>query len=127
MGMGHAPASGYVIAFDAFLNGLALDVTSFVHACLDAPPDGIEDYDEFINDELFDRFEIEFEVPGCTGLRAWLFRYRSEDGDRYDDISDGIYVAFNNDDLYEKKLSRFGEYLTRKEIFPEHARWTVYG
>lgn len=85
--------------------------------------DSICDLLDFLADEQED---ITFNVNGKEG-RAFFFKYDSENGDRYDDLSDGIYLAFYEDSLYTRTYTELGNELSKADLFPVFARWVEFG
>ena len=61
-------------------------------------------------------------------VEAVIYHYSEDDGDRYDDLTDGYYLIFDEDDLYSTKLSRTGKQF-RKQFgkLPEFKNWTSFG
>jgi len=133
MGMGSAPCSGYVLeATEENFNQLNANFGEYEDIrkkYQEENPD--DDFDDFI-DYLFHEFdEPIFEAcpnkPIGQVISIFLIRYESEVGDRYDDLSDGYYFAFDEEDLYSKTLSEAGQTLKDKGILPEYCRWTQFG
>jgi hypothetical protein len=143
MGMGSAPCSGYVLpANKDTLGNFRWDEKRLMELAKnhmeenDLPPSQwgeVNDFDDALCIIHDCSITLEIEVATIVGLptiiKAELFRYdRDEMGDRYDDLEDdGYYLIFDEDNLYERTLSRVGQALKAKGILPELKQWTTFG
>jgi hypothetical protein len=64
---------------------------------------------------------------GESKVDATLFEYDRDYGERGDDLDDGYYFEFNENQLYEKKLTTAGELLEKEGSLPYEALWTAGG
>ena len=55
-----------------------------------------------------------------------LFRYEEELTGKHEEIEDGFYFLFDENNLYERKLSPIGQSLKNEgDLFPQYERWTT--
>ena len=129
MPMGTAPASGYVLPFTEDISK-RLNINYGEHQKdIDLYIENGEDFESAIESIVQEETEIEIKatINGKT-IPVWLIRYNRDDGDCYDGLTDGYYFAFDEDDLYERKLTPVGQALKDEgDLFPQYERWTVYG
>lgn len=135
MGMGSAPCSGYVLpATEENFKKLNISLGRFEKEYEDfkkSYPD--DDFEGFLAElaAMYGPSEVILEAVPDQGLGAVitieLYRYDSDMGDRYDDLADGVYFVFYEDELYTKELTPVGEALKDKNLFPELQAWTMFG
>ena len=132
MSSGTAPCGGYV---------LEVSVENFTLFGLDKSQEFIEYLEEYgIEAENVGLSDIEIFLDECNTIRASIVGtnglvcfsvtptyYNSEDGGPYDELEDGWYFVFEENDLYKRKLSQLGEALTDKDCMPWDATWTTFG
>ena len=56
-----------------------------------------------------------------------LMNYDSDNGGHYDNLSDGLYVLFGEDYLYDKTLTDFGKLLENANHMPKFNQWETFG
>jgi len=57
----------------------------------------------------------------------FIIKYDSDHGGPHDDLSDGLYILFNEDMLYTKQLTKFGKKLESQNMLPEFKHWETFG
>ena len=130
MGMGSAPCSGYVLeATEETFKKLGIIISDHQEDWddyLKLNKDGdLEDWMKVMATEHTD-YELTANIKGNT-FSVYLFRYEAEMGDRYDDLTDGLYFAFNEEHLYKRSYTPAGQALADEELFPPHCLWTQFG
>ena len=129
MSMGTAPCSGYVLPInEENIKTLCTDEKTLIQLCHDngAGTENISSLEDalcFLSDE-----DVTVTLmAGGVNVNASVIRYNRDNGDRYDDLEDGYYFIFSEDDLYNRSLSRVGNGLKQKGVLPELKQWTNFG
>lgn len=78
------------------------------------------DNDEVLNavNKLLSDFQSAFEAD--TGLTVYPFYYDEDDGDRYDDLEDGLYWSVSGVYQLTPAAEKFKDHI-------QDVQWTVYG
>lgn len=127
--MGTAPCHGHVVeATRENLAKMGYDEELLIKAALDngAGSEDIEDFDDALNFLGTEYITLELAVAGKKAY-AEVFRYDQNNGDRYDNLEDGCYLIFDEDDLYEKKTTPLAESLKCLGAMPQEKQWTNFG
>ena len=139
MGMGSAPCSGYVkkvtpelLKFLGITKLMVTDRIEELGAGTD-PLDPIEAITDLIQSghgpeiafKTRDEYTSADSVP--QGEEVRFFYYDSENGDRYDDLEDGLYAYFDEDSLWERSPTDFLTRLKGGGFEPEKSSWTNFG
>lgn len=70
-------------------------------------------------------------IPGANGtdlpVMVTVYRYNRDDGSHYDEMEDGFYLTFVEDQLYLRQLGPIGQALERRNVLPEFKVWSQYG
>ncbi len=84
-----------------------------------------EIFEEMYNDDLR---TISIPVPG-TQLKVTVNVYSHFDGDSSscDEMEDGYYLFFLEEQLYMKQLGPIGQALEHRNVLPEFKAWVQYG
>jgi hypothetical protein len=133
MGMGTAPCSGYVLpATKENFKKLNIALGQFkkeYNVFKEEYPNG--HIEGFLEDlvGMYGQGEVIFEATPDLGkaITIKLYRYNSDEGDRWDDLEDGVYFIFDEEELYTKKLTPIGKVLKKIGVLPEQQAWTTFG
>jgi hypothetical protein len=136
MGMGTAPCHGFVLeateeimkTFGWTFEALKKHAKEEYSKSNLYPPteDDLEDFDAVVQFLALESHILDIHKDGKT-FDAQIMYYNREDGDRYDDLEDGIYLNFDENCLYEKKLTDIGELLKGIDLLPKEQQWTNFG
>jgi len=127
MSMGTAPCYGHLLpAGQIVLLGWSKE--KLIQLCKDngAGSENIEDFDDAMNFLSSEQINIPIKINDAT-LNVEVMQYDRDNGDLYDDLEDGYYLMFDEDDLYERKLTKAGEILESHKWLPELKQWTNFG
>lgn len=128
MGMDLAPASGYVLEVTSRnLSKLRLDLGEYDSLLGEFRVKGETRFQAI--SRLFNTYpaiEVAVTLGDHTSNPIMMF-YTSDDGGSYDDLSDGLYLVFDEEDIFIKELTCIGSLLKENGVFPEYRRWTIYG
>lgn len=107
MSMGFAHNFGYVLPFGALP----------VH----------DEKGQPVEADNFEEGEIYFaQLPTGQRIACEMTRYNSEDGGAYDSLSDGVYIVFDEDILFDRQPTRILRELEKIGKTPEAANWSVF-
>jgi len=136
MGMGTAPCHGFVLeATEETMKKLGWDfetlkrysIREYEADRLNSPTK--EDLENF--DTVMEFLALELDVINLHKdgkiFDAQIMRYNEDEGDRYDDLTTGIYLSFDESCLYEKKVTAVGEMLKNIDLLPKEQQWTNFG
>jgi hypothetical protein len=140
MGMGHAPVRGFMIeATEENLEKLGYDFGSLKNFILNfdftskeaevrakPEPEDLEDFGSLMEYFGVELINMTLKFYGKT-IDTRFMRYDTDNGSRYDDLVDGIYMGFDEDDLYERKLTPVGTRMKEMGSLPEVKLWTNFG
>lgn len=85
---------------------------------------------EDIDDLLFHFVESCIHLGVTIGgkeIEVGVYRYDPDNGDRYDELHDGYWLIFNEDDLYIRQESEILKALKQSDAEPELKAWTNFG
>lgn len=127
MGMDLAPASGYILEVtERILPKLQLFLREYETLIGEFEVDGESAFESIVR--LFNSYppiEVEITIKDMTMTPVMMF-YTNDDGGAHDDLSDGLYLLFEEEDLFIKELTYPGMILSDTGLFPKYKRWTVY-
>jgi hypothetical protein len=67
------------------------------------------------------------DLQTILGVTVSIFRYNRDEGDIYDELKEGIYASFSEDDLFVKKPTKVMTTLKSLKCDPELSSWTTFG
>lgn len=134
MGMGTAPCSAYILpATKENFEKLNMDLGRYKKEYEEFKKNHPDDLEVFFEELIIEHgnnevvLEATPDEPLGAVISVELYRYNSEEGDRYDELEDGVYFIFYEEELYTRELTLVGEAMQRNDVFPELKYWTTYG
>jgi len=141
MGMGSAPCSAYILPADeTTLEMLGCDTKEIIQIAKnymkenDLPTSQwgkVYDFDDALCILADCNVPLKLTLVPIVGkareIEVEVYRYDAENGDRYDELEDGYYIIFDENDLYERKLTTVGKMLKSTKLLPEYKQWTNFG
>jgi hypothetical protein len=132
MGMDLAPASGYILEVTRYnISKIELGLGVYESLLGEFEVEGELKYHALCR--LFNNYPpidvevtIKAKVNDLTTVATMMF-YTNDDGGEYDDLSDGLYLLFDEGDLFIKEPTYLHMILKEADILPEYKRWTNYG
>ena len=137
MASGSAPAQAYVIDLkevtvfhDRFI-ALYLEDDHTSVGEVKAFKSGDEKYratviEKFLKEFVDDMEPLKINIAGVDYM-VEVIDYNSENGDIYDDLTDGLYLLFSDGELFKKTDTELMHQLRRMNAAPKHQQWTVFG
>ena len=137
MASGPAPVQAYVIDLKevtVFNDRLAVMYLKDQHtsvAEVKAFKSGDEKFRATVIENFLKEFADEMEplkinIAGVDYMVEIIY-YNSEAGGVYDDLSDGLYLVFGDDELFNRTDTKLMHQLRRMNAAPKHQQWTVWG
>lgn len=128
MGMDLAPVSGYILELtEENFQQLEIDLGEYTSLIEEFEVEGesrLETLCRLFN--AYPSIETQVAVMGVTCTPTMMF-YTKDDGGLYDDLSDGLYLLFEENDLFINTLTHLGTILEEKGMLPQYKRWTHFG
>ena len=135
MGMGHAANAGYMLpATIENLSKLKADLNEI--ASWDPDYDNSKKHTNIgvfhkhveacLKEYAFEGYSVRC-IINNKEIAVDLYLYDSSEGSRYDSIEDGIYLWFDEEDIYDKTLSNQGKLLKEMNMLPEYHLWVTFG